>query len=371
MIPVSMPNRENKSLATEINLAFQEFLESGTYVLGHQVRLFEEEFSSFIGSPNCVSVANGTDALRLAMQGIGLERGDKIALAANSGAYGAIAALSLGLNLEYFDVSGSGHLDIQSLVELLSLRSMDNRPKAIIYTHLFGGTNLTQADVENLGKLGVRTIEDCAQSAGLTIEGKRSGTLGDVATFSFYPTKNLGALGDGGAVVTAFSEVAEKVRQLRQYGWSNKYTIEIPGGSNSRLDEIQAAFLRCKLRNLDRWNERRSEYVAHVIESSGMDPFSFASSRARFSVHHLFVVDTDSMGVPREQLAEYLFSKGVATGIHYPIPDHKQPGLEFADGLSLKETERQAKSFLTLPMSSFLSQAEVRYIGESIRGFPH
>lgn len=366
IIPVAMPKRENEALSAEIYLAFQDFLESGAYVLGAQVQSFEDEFSSYIGAHHCVSVANGTDALRLAMQGIGLTNGDKVAMSANAGAYGTIAALSLGLELEYFDVSSSGHIYIPGLVELIGQRPVEQRPKAIVYTHLFGGSNLTQTDVENLRNLGVRVIEDCAQSAGLTIDGKRAGTFGDVSTFSFYPTKNLGALGDGGAVVTPYFPVAEKIRQLRQYGWSDKYLIATPSGSNSRLDEIQAAFLRCKLRHLDNWNAKRSDYAHQIIESSGVDPGYFLATRARSSVHHLFVVDTEMMGIDRQGFADYLLTKGISTGVHYPTPDHKQPGLISREGLSLEETERQAMSFLTLPMSPFLLPEEVGRLGEAI-----
>ena len=370
-IPLASPSRENTAIQAELTEAFHRFFKSGTYVLGGEVSSFESEFADYLGVSACVSVANGTDALRLAMQGLGLQAGDKIGLAANAGGYAAVAARSLGVDLEYFDVTPSGHIDVDWVAKDLKRRQPDARPKAIVYTHLFGGSNLTVSDVEKLESLGTLIIEDCAQSAGLKIESRQSGTLGAVGTYSFYPTKNLGALGDGGAIATNHSRVAEQVRLLRQYGWAQKYNIAFPGGINSRMDEIQAAVLRRKLHYLDEWNNARSQNANKVIDLSMFKPSSFLSTRASGSVQHLFVIDTEALGILRVDLAEYLSKLGIETGIHYPIPDYRQPGFGLAKSPRLKETERQCRSFLTLPMGPHLLEEEINHLGKSLKNFPH
>ena len=240
-------------LAEALIAAMQRVVSSGWFVLGPEVRAFEEEFAAYCGTRHCVGVASGTDALELLLRALEVGPQDEVVAAPNAGMYSTTAILAVGATPVYADV------DPATLT--LSPQGVDPhitpRTKVVIATHLFG----RMADVSGLRALaekhGVALVEDCAQCHGASLNGKRAGSWGDGATFSFYPTKNLGALGDAGAVVTSDVALARRVRNLRQYGWHDKYIVSDRGGRNSRLDELQAALLRVKLGFLERWNAQR------------------------------------------------------------------------------------------------------------------
>ena len=227
---------------------FQNFLSEGRYVLGPGVLSFEQAFSTYVGTDHCVGVANGTDALEIALKGVGIQSGDLVVTSANAGGYSTAAIFAIGAVPHYVDVDPETCCLTLSSIE----QSLINKPKAVVVTHLYGRT---VPDIEAIADLcrrrQVLLIEDCAQAHGSRISGRCAGSFGDASCFSFYTTKNLGGLGDGGAICTSNLDVAECCRKLRQYGWDTKYRISLHGGRNSRLDELQARFLELFLPDLD------------------------------------------------------------------------------------------------------------------------
>jgi dTDP-4-amino-4,6-dideoxygalactose transaminase len=245
-------------------------------------------------------------------------------------------------------------------------RALATKPKAVIVTHLYGQL----ADIEKLVALchqtNVPLIEDCAQAHGAARNGKRAGSFGDIGCFSFYPTKNLGALGDGGAVVTQNSGLAARIRSLRQYGWSQKYTVTLSEGRNSRLDEMQAAILREKLPHLDRWNAQRREISRQYSEAFAELPVCCPSSTAEDYVAHLYVLRLEN----RAAFREFLKGQGIATDIHYPIPDHLQPAYANAQTCGgMRITETACASVVSLPCFPGLLESEIAIVIDAVRGF--
>ena len=273
-------------------------LEREYFVLGPEVDAFERAFADYCGARHCIGVANGTDALELALRALGIEAGDRVAVVANAGGYSAAAVRSIGAVPVWVDVdAGSLTMSPSGLESALAFE-----PRAVIVTHLYGQL----ADIASLRALteaaGVPLIEDCAQSHGARAGGRMAGSFGDVGCFSFYPTKNLGAVGDGGAIVTDDEALSGRIRSLRQYGWSRKYVAEITGGRNSRLDEVQAAVLLDKLPHLDRWNRQRREVARRYSEGLAGLPLTLPPSHDEDYVAHLYVIRTDE----RDRLAGYL-----------------------------------------------------------------
>ena len=302
-------------------------LDSHWYVLGNEVKLFEEEFAAYVGVKHCISVANGSDALELALKGLGVDSGDKVVAVANAGFYGSTAIHAVGAEPVYVDVDpASLTICPKALAAVL-----DSKPAAVIVTHLYGQLANIEEIVRIAAAAGVPVLEDCAQSHGARRNGKQAGSFGTIACFSFYPTKNLGALGDGGAVVTHDDALATRIRQLRQYGWTQKYQVSIPGGRNSRLDEMQAAILRVKLPHLDTWNaQRRSIATRYNAAFAGLD-MQLPSSTGDDFVAHLYVVRVKA----RAEFAAALKEKMVSTDIHYPIADDKQPAYSVSQNQAL------------------------------------
>lgn len=332
------------------------------YVLGEEVNSFEKEFATFVGVNHCVSVANGTDALEIAMRVQGVGRGDKVIMVANAGFYGSTAAHLVGAVPVYIDVDDASlTMSLDSLAEALRLE-----PKAVVVTHLYGQL----ANVEEIHRMtkdaGVPLIEDCAQAHGANRKGKLAGSFGEVACFSFYPTKNLGALGDGGAVVTNDPRIAAEARSLRQYGWGQKYRVEKAGGRNSRLDEMQAAILREKLPYLTKWNEARRQIAARYNQAFASLPIKTPSSLGSDYVAHLYVLRTDS----RDEFRKALQADGISTDIHYPIPDYRQPAYPNAMLCgSLPVTEEACKAQVTLPCYPGLTDDEIDRVIRSVSKF--
>ena len=350
-VPINDLKRHFTSIRDDLLAAVTKTLESGWYVLGKEVADFERSFSEYCGVRHCVSVASGTDALALGLRALGVGPGAHVATVANAGFYTVTALHMIGATPVFVDVDDATHLmSIDDLATVIAHRKVD----AIVVTHLYGRMH----DVERIRTLadraGILVLEDCAQAHGARRANKRAGSVGHAGAFSFYPTKNLGALGDGGAVVTNDDAIAERLRLLRQYGWESKYKVVTKGGTNSRLDEVQAAVLNVKLPHLDGWNARRrqiaSRYSAEIRRPGVLCPPPGDDAY----VGHLYVVQCSD----RDGLARHLKANGIGCDIHYPIPDHQQPCL-IGTAVSLPVTERLAATILTLPCHPDLTDDEV------------
>ncbi len=362
-VPLNDLSRQFTSLEDELRAAVGSVLSSGWYVLGPQHDAFEVEFAAATGAAHCIGVGNGTDALELALLSVGCRPGDEVVTAANASMYTATAALKAGLTPRFADVDPRTLLLTAATVEPV----LTPRTRAVVVTHLYGRL----VDIGPLRDLcraaGVALVEDCAQAAGAMDGDRPAGSLADVAAFSFFPTKNLGALGDGGAVVTNDPERAQLVRSLRQYGWSSKYTVTVANGRNSRLDEIQAAALRVKLPHLAGWNARRREIVAAYAETLGEGTRRMVhgpDARSTAYVGHLAVMLTESRDADRAAFTE----AGIRTDVHYPVPDHHQPVLaDAAAGVHLPVTERAAGQVLTLPCFAEMTETEIGRVCDVLR----
>ncbi len=334
-----------------IDAAIARVLDSGWYVLGPEHDAFESELAEFVGVDHAVGVANGTDALQLALAGLGVQDGDQVLTAANAGGYSSTAIRALGAMPVYADV------DPDSL--LLTLATIEKAIKrtgpvvTIVVTHLFGAAADVPAIVAWAHTRGIRVLEDCAQALGARFDGCRVGSLGDAAAVSFYPTKNLGALGDGGGVLTSDVVVAQRARQLRQYGWESKYRTTALGGRNSRLDELQAAILRTRLVDLDNITERRQDVHRRYEAAAGPGVRLVNRVSAEF-VAHLAVLVCDDRDAVRARMTD----AGIATDVHYPIPDHRQP-ISNSAGLELPVTESAADRMLSVPLFAELRDDEI------------
>lgn len=352
VIPVFRLAAANSDL--DFSGAIKRVIERHWYVLGEEVDAFEQEFARYVGVAECVTVANGTDALELALRGLGVEKGDRVVAVANAGFYGSTAIHAIGATPVYVDV------DAETLTMSASglARALETGPKAIIVTHLYGQL----ADIDELVRIaddaGVPLIEDCAQAHGAVRGGKQAGSFGRAGCFSFYPTKNLGALGDGGAIVTRDLELAERVRRLRQYGWAQKYMVEAVGGRNSRLDEIQAAVLREKLPHLDKWNAQRRDIARRYNGAFSSLPVRCPCSTDEDYVAHLYVLRVEG----RDSFREFLTARGIATDVHYPIPDHRQPAYPVPSIAAMKVTESACSSVVSLPCYPGLTGADVERV---------
>lgn len=360
-IPLNDIGRQHRPLAAALAAAVARVLQSGWYVHGTEHAAFEREFAAYCGRRHCIAVANGSDALELALRAVGAGPGGEVVTAANAGGYASLAALAIGAMPVLADISASDlTLDPASALALLGPRS-----KAVVATHLYGQLADMAALGAGLAGRGIALIEDCAQAHGAVRDGRRAGGFGDLATFSFYPSKNLGAAGDGGAVVTDDDDLAARLRELRQYGWQERYRAVTPGGRNSRLDELQAAVLRVKLPHLDAWNEQRRTIVAHYREAAAGTALALAHRPAPDYVAHLCVARHPDRDGFRQRLA----ARFIATAIHYPYADHQQPAVRaqrFRAG-PLPVTERVVGEILTLPCFPEMTEAEVDAVAAAIR----
>jgi dTDP-4-amino-4,6-dideoxygalactose transaminase len=349
----------NHAIAKQLHEAAHRVIDSGWYAMGPEVTTFEAAFAQYCGAGHAIGVANGTDALELALRAAGVGSGDEVITVANAGFYSSTAIRAIGAKAVYVDI-----LDNNLLMDpAAAAAAITPRTKVIIVTHLFGQL----ADMEPLQALakknGLMLLEDCAQSHGATRNNRKAGSYGDIAAFSFFPTKNLGALGDGGAVVTSSEALAARVRSLRQYGWTTKYTVADNGACNSRLDELQAALLAVKLPLLDGWNEKRRiiamRYAEKITHAAVKTPVIHGAD----NVGHLYVVRCEN----RDGLKKYLQDNHIATDVHYPILDCHQPvvGGDYA-GLSLPVSERARDEILTLPCYPELTLDEVDQVADCI-----
>lgn len=351
------------SYENQINIAVSRVIESGWFVLGPEVKKFEKVFADYLGIEHCISVANGTEAIELALRALGVEKGDRVATVANAGMYTTTATLAIGAEPFFLDVDLASRNATLAEVE----RALVAGVKAVVVTHLYGlAVPEIRQIAESCARHGVPLLEDCAQAHGARVEGRRIGTFGDAASFSFYPTKNLGALGDGGAVVTASGAVAEKVAHLRQYGWTTKYRVEVGGARNSRLDEMQAAILSVFLPDLDAANARRREVAALYSARIAHPDVSLPAQGGDEYVAHLYVVRS----ARRDALRAHLRDQDIAADVHYPIPDYRQPvfGNRFGS-VSLENTERLSSEILTLPCYPEMTDAQVAQVVTAVNAW--
>ncbi|GIW09514.1 MAG: glutamine--scyllo-inositol aminotransferase [Dehalococcoidia bacterium] len=363
MIPYANPKAQYLTHRLAIDAALARVLASGQYILGEEVRQFEQEFAQFLGVAHAISCGSGTEALHLALVAAGIGPGDEVITVSHT-AVATVAAIELaGATPVLVDIDPATYTLDPARVQA----ALTPRTKAILPVHLYG----QPADLTALGELarryGLRLIEDCAQATGAQWQGKRVGTFGDAGCFSFYPTKNLGALGDGGMVVTNDHQLAAEARRRREYGWFDRYISSCPGW-NSRLDELQAAVLRVKLPFLDAENRRRQaiadRYDSALAELEVGIP---ARQPAASHVFHLYVIRHPQ----REQLLAHCHAHGVAPGVHYPLPVHLQPAYRgrIATAGPLTESERAAREVLSLPIYPELQPEEVEMVIATLRAF--
>lgn len=349
----------------EIDAAVSRVLESGWYILGEETAAFEREFATFCDASGAVGVNSGTDAIVLALRALGVGHGDEVITVAQT-AVATVAAIALtGAMPVLVDIDPVTF----TLDPTLFAQAITPQTKAVIPVHLYGQPADMDAIMDSAASAGVAVLEDCAQAHGATYREQPVGTLGDIAAFSFYPTKNLGAMGDGGAVIGRDTALLERVRLLREYGWTPaaRYVSQI-AGTNSRLDEMQAAILRVRLAHLAEENRARARIAARYAELLGDEealqlPQTLSD---RTHVWHLYVVRAQDRDGVRERLA----AEGVGTAIHYPVPIHLQPA--YADGgvltpFPLPVTERAAGEILSLPMHPFLSDDEICHVAEVLK----
>lgn len=362
-LKISLFSAQVANSSLEIYPAIKRVLDSHWYILGNEVAEFEREFADYCGTSHCIGVANGTDALELGLRACGVTAGDEVLLAANAGFYGSTAVRSINAIPLYVDVDPlSLTLSASNFLQSLELYS----PKAIIITHLYGQLADVETIVQIAEKNGIAVIEDCAQAHGAQKNGKRAGSYGTVGCFSFYPTKNLGALGDGGAVVSDDDEIAVQLQKLRQYGWGSKYQVVTPGGRNSRLDEIQAAILRLKLPHLDEWNIQRRDIAKQYNLAFQNLPVQLPPSTGEDYVAHLYVLQVNN----REAFRDFLGRLNIATDVHYPITDHLQPiYMDETSTWVLPVTEKACDTVVTLPCFPGLTEEQVEYIIRAVKSY--
>ena len=369
-IPQANPGASYLAQKDEIDAAIKRVLESGWYILGREVKIFENEYAPYIGVNNAIGVASGTDALEIALRACDIGAGDLVFTVSHTAVATVAAIERSGAVPVLVDIDPTTYtMDPDCLEKTIKYYKKNNTsysPKAIIPVHLYGHPADMRAIMDIAKRNQLLVIEDCAQAHGAKLDGKNVGTWGHLGIFSFYPTKNLGAFGDGGIVVCNDRGLADKVRALREYGWKERYVSAFPG-INSRLDELQAAILRAKLKKLDSDNARRREiariYKENLESTNLILPFEDANA---VHVYHLYVVQSDK----REALQKYLRDHGVGTGIHYPVPIHLQPAYKertLTSRNGLENTEDACKRILSLPMYPQMSNEQVEKVCTCIK----
>ena len=362
MITQSSPLASYASRKKEIDSAIQRCLESGWYILGEEVKQFEAEFAAAMQCAWSVGVANGTDALELSLRALGVGAGDRVITVSHTAVATVAAIARIGAIPLFIDIERRRYtMDPVSLEQALETGD-GRRAKAIIVVHLYG-LPANMAEIMRIADhRGIPVIEDCAQAHGAAVNGKPVGSWGRLATYSFYPTKNLAALGDGGAVTGRDVSLSDTVRLLREYGWEQRY-ISGRVGFNSRLDELQAAVLRAKLPALEDGNARRRDIAASYDSLLGHDlvekPFRFAGTEPVF---HQYVVEVSD----RDSLRAALAAEGIGTLIHYPQAVHQQPAYAPYANAALPETEAAVARILSLPMYPELLDTDVKQVADAI-----
>lgn len=363
MIPFLDLKAINQQYQEEIKVAMERVLNSGWYILGNEVKAFEEEFAAYCGVKHCIGVANGLDALTLIIRAYGIGNGDEVIVPSNTYIASILAISANGATPILVEPNLLSYNIDPSLIE----EKITPKTKAIMAVHLYGqAANMKQIN-KIAEKYKIKVIEDAAQAHGSIYDGKRTGNLGDAAGFSFYPGKNLGALGDAGAITTNDDELANIIRALRNYGSKVKYE-NIYQGVNSRLDEIQAAILRVKLKNLDKDNEKRriiAEYYNTHIENKNIVLPDVENENRLSHTWHLYVIRSKD----RARLKEYFKENNIETLIHYPIPPHKQNAYNHWNDLSFEVSEEIHRNIISIPISPVLGETEIYNIVRVVNDF--
>lgn len=355
-VPFGALSRQYLSIKPEIDQAIHSVLDSGWFILGEHVQNFESKFANYCGCPYGVSVGSGTEALHLGLVACGVRTGDEVITVANT-CVPTISAISFsGANPVFVDVIPDSYTMDPDQIEA----KITDKTRVILPVHLYGQS----ADMDPIlliaQKYNLKVVEDCAQAHGTTYKTKKTGSMGDVGCFSFYPSKNLGAFGDGGMVVTHNKEISQKLIMLRNYGQNRRYYHKIKG-YNSRLDEIQAAILHTKLSYLDSWNTRRRDIARYFKENITNRHINHPKEMGYGShIFHLFIIRVAN----RDKLEKHLRERGIGTAIHYPIPVHLQKAysdLCLPKG-TLPQTEKISNQILSLPIYPELTEDEVEYI---------
>ena len=344
---------QHDEIREELDEAWRRVTDTNAFVGGEDVERFEEEFAAYCGASHCVGVGNGTDALQLILAGLGVSRGDEVIVPANTFVATVSAVIAVGATPVFVDVDSTNLLVTASHVDAAITPST----AAVIVVHLFGQMPAMDAIVRVADLAGIAVVEDAAQAHGAECTGRRAGSFGRAAAFSFYPGKNLGAFGDGGAVVTDDASLADRVRSLANHGrsQSSRHLHEV-SGCNSRLDGLQATVLSVKLRRLDGWNDRRREAAARYGKQLDGGPCRVLEVAAGAThVHHLQVVQV----LDRERVVARLDGLGIGWGIHYPIAAHRQPAFAHLCAHPLPVAERAAEEIVSLPMYPTISNDAV------------
>jgi dTDP-4-amino-4,6-dideoxygalactose transaminase len=366
-IPQNSPLANYLAHSNEIDSALRRCLKSGSYILGPEVDSFEKEFAAYLGIGQAVGVASGTDALYLALRACDVGPGDAVLSVSHTAVATTAAIMLCAATPVFVDIDPTTFtIDVGRLEE--TIMKYRGRLKAIVPVHLYGHPAHMTDIMRVSARYNLRVVEDCAQAHGATWEDRKTGTFGDIAAFSFYPTKNLGALGDGGAVVTDDRELAERVRRLREYGWEERY-ISKSVGINSRLDEIQAAILRVKLRHLDEDNSRRISRARLYTEALTDEERITLPKTANEATHvfHQYVIRVTE----RASLRNYLRDRGTGTLVHYPVPVHQQPAYAGRFKLygPLHETEAAAREILSLPLFPEMTENQLETVVHQLRAW--
>ena len=363
MVPFVDLVAQYKELRVEVMAAVDKVLGSGQYILGDEVEAFEQEFARYCGAKHCVGVSSGTEALHLTLRALQVGPGDEVITAANTFAATAFAISYVGARPVFVDVNPTDYtIDVESLQAAIS-----ERTRVIIPVHLYGQPADMDSILRIAHKHGLKVLEDACQAHGAEYLGRRTGSLGDVACFSFYPTKNLGTYGDGGAIVTSDRHLAEQVRHLRNYSQPAK-NVHTHVGFNSRLDTVHAAILRIKVRHLDEWNGRRREIARAYGELLSTTPLGIPSERPGVRhVYHLYVVCHPG----RDHLLSFLRAHGVSCGIHYPFPvSHQKPyALARTVPKDVPVATRLSKRILSLPIFPELTREQIHRVAEVVTAF--
>jgi dTDP-4-amino-4,6-dideoxygalactose transaminase len=360
-----MPNRLDRGFfmyQDEFEKKAIEVLRSGWYVLGNEVKSFETEFAKYLGAKHCVGLASGLDALWIAFRILGIGVGDEVIVQGNTYIASVMGITINGATPIFVEPDEYYNIDASKIEEKINAKT-----KAILVVHLYGQASNMKAVMELAKKYNLRVVEDCAQSHGACFEGQMTGTFGDIGCFSFYPSKNLGAFGDAGAIVTNSDEIAENVRVFRNYGSEKRYYNKVVG-ANSRLDEMQAGLLRVRLKHLDDLATEKREICERYLTNLRNDKIKLPKVRdGATHIWHQFVIKTDY----RDDLISYLEDKGIGTIIHYPIPPHLSEAYQYLGVKkgSLPITENYANTVLSIPLYNGMTIDEQEYVINAINEF--
>lgn len=360
MIEYENLKKANAPFLREFEKAAKKTIDSGWYILGNNVKKFEEDFASYIGRKFCVGVASGLDALTLSIMAYGFQKNSEIIVPSNTYIATILSIINAGMKPVLVEPDINTYNINPSLIE----EKITKKTVAIMVVHLYGKVCNMDPIMEIKERYGLKLFEDCAQSHGATYRGKMSGTYGELSAFSFYPTKNLGGIGDGGAVLTDDEDLAKKIRALRNYGSEEKYVNNIIG-VNSRLDEIQAAFLSVKLKHLDEINKYKRKLAGIYLKSIDNDVIMPVVDEDYYDVYHIFNIRSSN----RDELKKYLLKNDIKTEIHYPIPPAKQKALAPYNFGKFPIAEEIHGTTLSLPISYGTTQAEVYLIIDVLNNF--